>query len=376
MQKPLRVLHIVGKMNKGGVQSLLMNYYRNIDRTKVQFDFIVQGDSKEHYDDEILALGGRIHRVPRMTVNDVKSFSKAFSEIFSKNQDYQIVHSHKNWLNIIPLRIAKKHGVPVRISHSHGSYEARSFYKKMQRNVFQKVIGIYATDLVACSNLAGIWLYGERFLNDHRAKIIHNAIDADKFKFNETDRHKLRDKHNIKDSTHVLISVGRLSGGKNLEFLLDTFYEYQKLNQDSILVIAGDGPLRESLNDKSAKMGLQDKVLFLGMINNVHSYLSMSDLLVFPSESEGLGLVLIEAQANGLPTIVSKEGIPEEADVANTALFYSLKESPAKWAEQILKLRNVGRYDSLGDVKTAGYDIKTEAQKLEQFYLSKIHQKD
>lgn len=357
-------------MNQGGVQSLIMSFYRNVDRSKIQFDFVVQDNVPHHFDDEIESLGGRIHSVPRMTTRSVKEFSEAFGQILEDNPDYQIVHAHQNWLNIIPLRVAKKYRVPIRISHSHGAYSARSFLRRVQRSLFQKSIGFYATDFLACSNVAGVWLYGKRFMTDGRAMVVHNAIDIDKFRFDENIRHELRKKHQIGSKTHVLISVGRLDLGKNHGFLIDVFEEYQKLNDDSVLILAGDGPLRSVLERQVDEMGLGQKVLFLGMITNVHEYLSATDLFVFPSVSEGLGIALIEAQTNGLPSVVS-EGIPKEADVANTAVFCGLSDPPSEWAKCIYELKDVYRTDYLLSVRNAGYDIKREVSRLENYYLAR-----
>lgn len=370
LHEPIRVLHVVNKMNQGGVQSLIMTFYRNIDRSKIQFDFVVQDNAPHHFDDEIISLGGRIHSVPRMTTSSVKSFSKAFGQILEDNPDYQVIHAHCNWLNIIPLRVAKKYGVPIRISHSHGAYGARSLFRRVQRLLFQKSIGFYATDFLACSNVAGVWLYGKQFMTDGRAMVVHNAIDIDKFRFDENIRHELRKKHQIGSKTHVLISVGRLDSGKNHGLLMDVFKEYQKLNKDSVLILAGDGPLRSVLERQVDEMGLGQKVLFLGMIANVHEYLSAADLFVFPSFSEGLGITLIEAQTNGLPSVVS-EGIPKEADVANAAVFCGLDEPPSEWAKCIYELKDVRRTDYLSNVRNAGYDVKLEALRLENYYLAR-----
>lgn len=372
MSKPVKVLHIVNRMNKGGIQSFLMNYYRNMDRSAIQFDFVVQANKGSFYDNEITELGGKLYNLPQMSVTDVRAFSRELSTLLRESSEYKIIHSHLNWLNVIPLKIAKKHNVPVRISHSHGSYPSRNLFKAMQRLVFQKVVDFYATDLWACSELAGRWLYGEDFLDNPKSKVIHNAIDVDKFKFNPEIRKRLRVAHNLDPETKVLINVGRLSDGKNHSFLLDVFKEYQLLNPNSVLLIAGDGPLRSQIEEKAQTLKIADKTIFLGMIDNVNEYLSASDIMVFPSESEGLSLVLIEAQTNGLEILVSDEGISKETDVTGRLKFLKLSENASTWAQNICDLSNIDRQNSVDVVREAGYDIKQAARALQHHYLDLI----
>lgn len=359
-------------MSQGGLQSFIMNYYRNIDRSKVQFDFIVHTSENSFYYNEIKALGGQIHIVPPMTIRSISGFSKAFYKILLRHPGYLIVHSHLNWLNIVPLRIAKKYGLPIRISHSHGSYSARSLYKKIQRFIFQMTIGVYSTDFLACSTVAGVWLYGNKFLTDKRAKIVHNAIDLDKFQFNANKRLLLRNKHGIALDTHVLISVSRLVPGKNLKFLLDIFREYNKIYDNTILIIVGDGIIRDELERKAERLGLIQKIIFLGMVDNVQEYLSAADFFVFPTFPEGLSISLIEAQVSGLPAIVSTEGISKEAFITNSVVFYSLKKLASEWARQIFSLEIKERNIVLQDIRDSGYDIKEEAKKLQKFYLARV----
>lgn len=372
MNEPIRVLHVVSKMNKGGIQSFLMNYYRFIDRSKVQFDFVVQDDTGSFYNEEIEASGGRIHNIPHMSVRSIHDFSRAFSGLLRGNPDYKIIHCHNNWLNIVPLRIAQKHRVPVRISHSHGSYPARSFIRRCQRYLFQKTIGFYATELWACSEVAGLWLYGKKFRKDKRARLINNAIDADRFRFDGETRQRIRAKHNIRAETTVLINVGRISEGKNHSFLLDIFREYLRIKADSVLLIAGDGPLKASLQNKARQLDIRNKVIFLGMIDNVHEYLSAADIMVFPSKSEGLGLVLIEAQTSGLGIVTSAEGISKETDVTHTITFESLNASPVRWAEAIDEVEFIDRLGAASKVRDSGYDIRTAAQLLQEYYLGSV----
>lgn len=359
-QEPIRIAQIIGKWLGGGVESVVMNYYRHIDRTKIQFDFICDKDSTNIPYDEIEQLGGRVILVP--PYQKVFEYQKDLIKIF-KDNNYKIVHSHLNTLSVFPLRAAKKAGVPVRIAHSHSTTNKKEWKKNLVKQVLRPFSKVYATNYMCCSELAGRWLFGNNEYDKGNVYLLNNAIDLDKFKYDEKIRKEKRKELNIKDDTLVIGHVGRFVEQKNHRFLIDIFNEVHKQNNNSLLILVGQGPLMEEIKRKVKNLELEDCVKFLGQRTDVNELYNAMDLFLFPSLYEGLGMVLIEAQANGLPCIASTE-IPEIADISNNVQFYNLNDSIDTW----LKNYAIKRFKYSG--KYGYYNIKTEAKKLEKYYLA------
>lgn len=316
-KKPVIVAQIMGKWIGGGVESVIMNYYRHLDHTKVQFDFICDEDSTRIPYDEIKKLGGRVFLVPKY--QKLPQYLKALEGLFRKNQ-YCIVHSNVNTLSVFPLYAAKKAGIPVRISHSHSTSNAREWKRNIIKNILRPFSKKYATDYFACSELAGRYLFGNKTFDQGKVKIIHNAINLDKFKFDPEARKKLRKELDIKEKTVVIGHVGRFVKQKNHDFLIDVFKEYHTKNPDSKLLLIGTGPLEEKIKAKVEKLNLSDSVLFLGQREDTNKLYSVMDVFCLPSLYEGLGMVLIEAQMNGLPCLASDE-VPREAKITENIDF-------------------------------------------------------
>ena len=301
-KKPIIVAQIMGKWVGGGVESVIMNYYRHLDHSKVQFDFICDEDSTRIPYDEIKKLGGRVFIVPKY--QNLPKYLKALEKLFKENQ-YCIVHSNINTLSVFPLYAAKKAGVPIRISHSHSTSNPKEWKRNLIKNILRPFSKRYATDYFACSELAGRYLFGNKAFDQGEVKIIHNAIDVDKFKFDEVARKKLRKEFGIKDSTVVIGHVGRFVQQKNHTFLVDVFKEYHKKNPDSKLLLVGSGPLEDEIKKKVERLGLKDSVLFLGQRDDINKLYSVMDVFCLPSLYEGLPVVGVEAQAAGLPCVFS-----------------------------------------------------------------------
>jgi len=368
---PIRVLHIVSKMSFGGVQSVIMNYYRHIDRSKVQFDFAVQSIEKCEYDEEIDALGGRIHKIAPLHI-EKNHFVADLESLLLGNQEYKIIHSHQNFMNIIPLSVAKKCKVPVRISHSHNNYKASSVLKELQRFVFRRFIRCSATECLACSQLAGRWLYGSSFGKHTNDRVVHNAINTNLFRFDMDTREKLRESLGIEDK-FVLIHIGMFSKQKNHLYLLEVFSEFHKITPDSVLLLIGDGKERNLIEERIDRLALKNNVILLGVRRNVYDYLKAADAFVFPSLYEGLGVVVVEAQTSGLPCFVSVEAVPKEVDLNNDVKFLSIKLPPRKWAEIIGSTECFeDRANAYQSTIGGGYDIDKEAEKLKEFYLESV----
>ena len=360
--KPIRVAQIVGDMAGGGVEAVVMNYYRHIDKTKIQFDFIIHDTSTHIPKQEIEEMGGRIFYVPHY--KNLSAYRKALLKIFKEN-NYTIVHSHMNTLSVFPLKVAKKAGVKVRIAHSHSTSNIKEFKRFILKNLLRPFSKQYATHYFACSELAGRWLFGKRAFKRGKVKIINNAIDLEKFKFNSELRECIRKELNIEDK-FVIGHVGRFMEQKNHSFLVDIFNEVHKRRDDAVLLLLGDGPLMEEIEAKVNAFGLSDNVVFTGHLNSPEIYYNAMDCFVFPSLYEGLGIVCIEAQINGLPCIVSTE-VPIVAKICDKIEFVQLSENAEQWADKTINTNNIERKTTEG--KFSEYDINKKAPELENFYL-------
>ena len=369
-QEPIRIAQIIGKWLGGGVESVVMNYYRHIDRTKIQFDFICDEDSTNIPYDEIKKLGGKIILVP--PYQKVFEYQKDLIKIF-KDNNYKIVHSHLNTLSVFPLRAAKKAGVPVRIAHSHSTTNKKEWKKNLLKQILRPFSKVYATDYMCCSELAGRWLFGNKEYDKGNVYLLNNAIDLDKFKYDEQLRNKKRKELNIKDDTLVIGHIGRFVEQKNHKFLIDIFNEVHKQNNNSLLILVGQGPLMEEIKEKVKKLGLEDCVKFLGQRNDVNELYQVFDVFCLPSLYEGLPVVGIEAQATGLLCVLSDD-MTKETKVLNETEFLSLKQSADIWAKIILnkQLILLDKNNTAKKKIAVGYDINNESFKLEKIYKKLI----
>ncbi len=354
----LRVLHVVTHMNRGGLETMIMNYYRNLDRDQVQFDFLVHRQYRAAYDDEIEALGGIIYRLPTLNPFDRK-YRKKLSDFFETHH-YNIIHVHQDCMSSVILKEAKKHGVPVRIAHSHNSNQDKNI-KYIIKLFYKRFIPKYATDLFACGKEAGDWMF-----NGARFRIINNAIDAKKFVYDPVLRKEMRGRLNITDNVLLIGHVGRFSQTKNHSFLIDILDHLSKETNARLLLI-GDGELRKMIEEKVESRHLSDKVVFAGIQTDIASYMQAMDVFVFPSIYEGLPVTLIEAQAAGLPCVVSKT-VPMECKKTDLVSFVSLDTPITKWTESIMQASTLSRKNTYADIVSNGFDIEENARWLENFY--------
>lgn len=365
-EQPIKVAQIVGKWVGGGVESFIMNYYRKIDKNKIQFDFICDEDSINIPYEEIEKLGGRVILVP--PYQKIFKYKKKLNEIFKKEK-YLIVHSHINTLSVFPLRIAKKNKIQVRIAHSHSTTNKSEWKKNIIKNFLKHFSKIYATNFFACSELAGRYLFGNKTYNDNKVVIIKNAIELDQYVFCQKKRKEKRNELNVNEDTFVIGNIGRFVEQKNHEYLVDIFKEVHNKCENSILVLAGQGPLIEKIKTKVKKYNLEKFVFFLGQRLDANELYQAFDIFVLPSLYEGLGMVLIEAQISGLPCICSTE-IPVEVKGIPEFEFVSLDDNFKVWADYILKFKNnTNRISYKKEFANKGYDITKEAKKLEKIYL-------
>lgn len=371
MQKePIRVLHLLHSMNRGGAETMLMNYYRKIDRKRVQFDFLLTYQGISDYEKEIMDMGGKVFHITPCTLPSYWNYKKDIREFLTVHPQYKIVHSHNSSKSAIPLKIAKECGVPVRISHSHNMflsnpYSLKECMRKLLRNPLKRV----STHNFACSKEAGIWLYGEKYWNEGKVKILKNAIDLEKFAYVPEMRTKMRQQFGVEDK-YVVGHVGRFAPQKNHTFLLDIFCEIKKQEKNAVLLLVGDGELRPEIEEKVKKLDLWDSVIFTGVRDDVGKLMQMMDVFVMPSLFEGLGIVLIEAQTAGLPCFTSENVVAKEARVTELLKFCSLEQQPVIWAKDILeKNARYTRMSQVEQVAKKGYDSNDAAKKLQEFYI-------
>ena len=278
--EPIRIAQIIGKWLGGGVEAVVMNYYRNIDRTKIQFDFICDNDSTDIPYKEIESLGGKVILIP--PYQKAFKYHKELKRIL-KEGNYKIVHSHINTLSVFSLWAAKSAGVPVRIAHSHSTTNKKEWKKNILKQILRPFSKVFATDYMCCSELSGRWLFGNKAYDSGKVFLLNNAIDLDQFKYDEKIRKEKRKELNINDDTLVIGHIGRFVEQKNHKFLIDIFNEINKKNNNSILLLAGQGPLMNEIKEKVKNLKLVESIIFLGQRNDVNDLYQAMDVFLFPS---------------------------------------------------------------------------------------------
>lgn len=375
MNHKVKVLYFVDRMLRGGIQTFVIENMKHINREKVQIDYLLLDDGVKYELEETLKkLGSNVYKLKGAWLKkptDYYNYVKKINEFFSEHHDYNVVHLHSSSKNFYVLKVAKKYNIPVRIAHSHNiGFQSKSKLQIILGNICKPLLKKYATHYFACSEMAGRWLFGKNEVNNGNVEIIHNAIDLEKFKFNKDKSEELRKKLNIENKI-VMGHVGRFTTQKNHTFLIDVFYEFHKKNNNSVLMLVGTGKKEKEIHNKVDTLGLTDSVIFIGYKNNVNEYMWAMDVFVFPSIFEGLGLVLIEAQAAGLKCFTSKDVVPKEAKVSNLLEYISLKNSSKIWADIILKT-DLEKKNVISEIKNRGYSIEFTAKKLERFYMKGV----
>lgn len=361
----LRIL-ILGMHDKiGGVETFLMNYYRNINREEIQFDFINMYD-KLCFEEEIIQLGGKIYNVPNVKKHPIKYYNEIKKIII--NNSYNIVHINMlSVANILPILAAKSAKTKNIIVHSHNSNTPKGIIRKILNKVNKKIMLKKATDFFACSNLAGEWMFGKK----QKFHVINNAIDIQKYQYNENIRNKIRKELNI-DDKFVIGHVGRFSEQKNHEFLIEIYKEITKIEKESILLLIGEGELKKEIEEKVNKYKIADRVIFLGTTDKINEYYQAMDLFILPSKFEGLPVVGVEVQANGLPCILSNN-ITKEIKINDNVFFLDISNLKT-WVEYILRIEkeNAGRQKNIKSIEK-NYNIEIQAQKLVEFYKNQLN---
>ena len=369
MNKPIRVLQVFHGMDCGGAENMIMNLYRNIDRSKVQFDFLVHTSKKCFFDDEIKQLGGRIFRVPYFNIINTLSYEKSLYRLFKAHPEIKIVHGHLGSCAHIYLNVAKKNDC-FTIAHSHNTLPTDKSIKNTLYRLFSLRTRKVADYFFACGKKAGLDRFGEKIVSSNRFHILNNAIETQKYLFNSETRAKIRSELGV-EKEFVIGHIGRFNYQKNHEYLIDIFNAVLKMEPSAKLLLVGDGNLRPEIERKINQLGIENKVIMTGVRKDVPELLQAMDCFLFPSHYEGLPVTLIEAQAAGLLVFCS-DAITSEVKITSLIESHALSESPDRWAASILNHKNDNeRKNRYEEICKNGYDILQTTKWLSEFYMTK-----
>ena len=370
----VKVLYFVDRLRHGGIQQLILEILKHMDKEKVQIDLVVFDDGETYpLEEEVKKLGINFYKLDgwiKSPFSYIKQ-KKVMDKFYKEHHDYKVVHLHSSSKNFFVLREAKKYGIPVRIAHSHNiGFQTKNKVKILIGNILKNALIKNSTNYFACSKLAGEWLFGDEITKSDKFKVIHNAVEYDKFKFNSEVRQNIRKELNISDDCILFGNVGRFTNQKNHTFLIDIFNEIHKLNANTKLILIGIGEKEEEIKQKVKDLEIEKDVIFAGFRKNVNEFMSVMDAFLMPSLYEGLPVVGVEAQAAGLPCFMSKDVITDEVKITSGVHFIPLEKSAKKWAEEILN-SDLERKNTEEELKEAGYFIDDMARSLAEYYIKK-----
>lgn len=359
---PIRILHVFGRVDRGGAETMVMNLYRNIDRSLIQFDFAVHTNDICDYEEEIIGLGGKIYRFPQFNGINIMKYIKSWRKFLKTHQEYKIIHGHMYSIASIYLFIAKRYGIYT-IAHSHSTSNGKSI-KSTIKDMFCFPLKYICDYKMACGLDAAKWLFGENVIKENSFHLLKNSIKLEDYLFKSEMDERVSNKGRIIVCGHI----GRFVEVKNHRFLIDVFFEYHKLNPNSILLLIGTGELEDVIKEYVIKLSIEKVVFFLGLQKNVKEYLSKMDVFIFPSVYEGLPLALVEAQASGIQCFISNT-ISDEVCITSCINKLSLKEPASVWA-RCIKEKNLMKKNTYSELRNAGYDIANTVQWLSKFYIN------
>ena len=360
----IRILHVFGGLDMGGAETMIMNIYRNIDREKIQFDFVTHSGRNQAYVSEIEQLGGKIYFFPKIRIYNLPLLINEWKAFFEKHKEYKILHSHVRSYASIYIPIAKKYGLKT-IIHSHSTSNGKGM-KSFVKAILQYPLRYEADYFMGCSKEAGEWLFGKRIVKSDRYFTIKNAIDTRRYSFDRVQRSILRNQFGIDESVKVFMHVGRLHEAKNHIFLLHVFAMLIKEIPNSMLLLVGDGELLSEIEKQIEQLNLKSNVKMLGARTDIPDILNAADVFLFPSKWEGLPVTVVEAQASGLPCFVSDK-ITKEVAISELVKFLPIYKGTQVWIDAI-KETDLTRKNVIDKIIQAGFDIKKSVEWLTKFY--------
>lgn len=361
--KPIKVAQIMGKLWAGGVEMVVFNYYREIDKSKIQFDFYYDSDSTVEPPQELIDMGARFIKIP--PYQRLPEYLKTLNRYFKENE-YTIVHSHINTLSVFPLYVAWKSKIPVRIAHNHSVPGGKEYKKNLLKYFFRMFSRVFATDYFACSEKAGRWMWGQKSLKKGDVLVLYNALNKSRFLDKKNDVSQLQEKFGIKNKI-VIGHVGRFTYAKNHKYLIDLFEQISKKIPEAVLMLVGDGELHDEIISMLKEKNIYDKAILVGNVSNPEMYYAIMDMTIFPSLYEGLALAVVESQIAGVP-VVASYAVPKEAVISNAVQRLSLKCSLDKWVKAVSD--SLGKKVELSE-NSELYDVTKQAPKLCKWYLKK-----
>lgn len=363
MNEPIRILHIVGAMYPGGMENFIMNLYRNIDRTRFQFDFVVHQQKDNDYTEEIEKLGGRVYLLPRLTRKPFSNLHRIRRLV--RENHYPMVIRHTANALVAPQLLAAKSAGAVTVCHSHNETDPQLRLHRMGQKLMRRAADIR----LACSEKAGRWMY-----EDQSFEVIHNAIDIPRFAYRESKAAKIQEEFHL-EGKHAYGNIANFIASKNHSYLLRIYREIIKLDPDAVCFCLGEGDLRPQIEEEIKELHLEGRVILTGIRGDVPDFMSALDVLVFPSRFEGLPLTLIEAQAAGLPSLISDTITGDVIVTEGIVQQLSIELDPKEWAERavLLAKEQSDRTCPYESIAAAGYDIRQLVQWYQEFIQKNIN---
>ncbi len=362
--KPVRIAQIMGKLWAGGVEMVVFNYYREIDKSKIQFDFFYDEDSTVEPSQELISMGARFYKLP--PYQRLSEYLKVLRKYLKENK-YIIIHSHINTLSIFPLFVAWLENIPIRIAHNHSVPGGNEFTRNIIKKMLKFFSKVFSTDYFACSEKAGRWMFGNKTFEDGKVYILKNAVNWELFNINKKQIESLKKQLGLCDK-FVIGHIGRFTYAKNHNFMIDILYEVLKKKENAVLLLVGDGDMYKRIISHINAMGLSDKVVLTGQVANPQEYYKLIDVMIVPSIFEGLSLTTIESQISGVPVLMSYS-VPREAVISNGCRYMKLSEPPQVWAENVINMYGI-------QVKlkpeSKDYNIHKAVISLSRWYLDKV----
>lgn len=361
----MKILYVLSYLSfDGGVQSVVNNYWNALEKENVQIDFLTLLPGDKKLEDELRQKNCNIYQLKGSEEKNLFLFMKEIKNFFKEHHDYDILHNHQTNLDMFYLREARKWKIPVRIMHAHST---NCDISKVRMTILRKMSKRYANYYFACSEEAGKWMFGRNIDKSDTFYIFNNAIDTEKYSYNEEIRNKIR-KENHLENAFIVGNVARMVEMKNHQFLVDIFQEILKIQKNAKLLLIGDGPLKSVIQEKVERLNLQDNVIFWGATNQVHEMLQMMDVFVLPSLYEGVPVSVIEAAASGMKYVIS-DTIDSHLKENQLELKIHLNDKAEDLAQRILDFSvSYDRKNQKQLLQESGYDIITQASELKEIY--------
>lgn len=364
MSEPIRILQVLGRLDRGGAETMIMNLYRHMDREQLQFDFLIHTEDVCDYTEEIGKLGGKIYSMEPFRASTAPGYRKQWRRFFREHPEYRVIHGHMRSTASLYLAEAKRAGL-VTIVHSHNT-SSGSGLSAVVKNLLQYPLRYQADYLFACGKRAGEWLYGKKACDGPRFHLLPNGIETERFRFQSAVRTEKRRELELGDDELVFLHIGRMEEQKNHRFLLEIMREIRHMEKKSRLLLCGCGPLEAELKKQAG-----EDVVFLGVRDDIPDLMMAGDAMIFPSLFEGLPVTVVEAQAAGLSVLMS-DTVTDEVILTDLVQTMSLQKSAGSWAERALEMAEKlpDRSCYAQQIRSAGYDVEQSARWLTEFYLS------